>query len=100
MSLSGVYGEADDAASERLIRDAIALGGDHFDSSDMYGWRHNECVVGRALKGLWDRVVLATCRGSRRIWALSVALTAAEVSRISAAVPAGAAAGGMWFVSL
>ena len=60
MSLSGVYGEADDAASERLIRAAIDRGVDHFDSSDMYGWGHNEGVVGRALKGLRDRVVLAT----------------------------------------
>ena len=60
MSLSGVYGEADDSASERLIRAAIDRGVDHFDSSDMYGWGHNEGVVGRALKGLRDRVVLAT----------------------------------------
>jgi len=60
MSLSGVYGEADDAASERLIRDAIDLGVDHFDSSDMYGWGHNEGVLGRALKGVRDHVVLAT----------------------------------------
>ena len=60
MSLSGVYGEADDAASEKLIRDAIGLGVTHFDSSDMYGWGHNEGVVGRALKGLRDQVVLVT----------------------------------------
>ena len=60
MSLSGVYGEADDAVSERLIRDALALGVDHLDSSDMYGWGHNEGVVGRALRGLRDQVVLAT----------------------------------------
>ena len=60
MSLSGVYGEADDAASETLIRAAIDRGVDHLDSSDMYGWGHNEQVVGRALKGLRDRVVLAT----------------------------------------
>jgi aryl-alcohol dehydrogenase-like predicted oxidoreductase len=60
MSLSGVYGEADDAASETLIRAAIERGVDHLDSSDMYGWGHNEQVVGRALKGLRDRVVLAT----------------------------------------
>ncbi len=60
MSLSGVYGEADDAASEALIRDAIGLGVTHFDSSDMYGWGHNEGVVGRALKGLRDKVILVT----------------------------------------
>src|SRR3954469_13092770 len=60
MSLSGVYGEADDAASVELIRAAIDRGIDHFDSSDMYGWGHNEEVLGRALQGLRDRVVLAT----------------------------------------
>jgi aryl-alcohol dehydrogenase-like predicted oxidoreductase len=60
MSLSGVYGAADDAASEELIRHAIDLGVDHLDSSDMYGWGHNEEVVGRAIKGRRDKVVLAT----------------------------------------
>src|SRR4051794_3484116 len=60
MSLSGVYGEADDAASVDLIRAAIDRGIDHFDSSDMYGWGHNEEVLGRALAGVRDRVVLAT----------------------------------------
>jgi len=60
MSLSGVYGAADDAVSEDLIRHAIDAGVDHFDSSDMYGWGHNETVLGRALKGRRDQVVLAT----------------------------------------
>ncbi|MDE2006407.1 MAG: aldo/keto reductase [Rhodospirillales bacterium] len=60
MSLSGVYGAADDAQSERLIQDAVDRGVDHLDSSDMYGWGHNEQVVGRAIKGRRDRVVLAT----------------------------------------
>jgi aryl-alcohol dehydrogenase-like predicted oxidoreductase len=60
MSLSGVYGEADDAASVELIRAAIDRGIDHFDSSDMYGWGHNEEVLGRALQGVRDKVVLAT----------------------------------------
>jgi len=60
MSLSGVYGEADDAKSEELIRYAIDLGVDHLDSSDMYGWGHNELVIGRAIKGRRDKVVLAT----------------------------------------
>ena len=60
MSLSGIYGDADDAASEDLIRHAIDQGVDHLDSSDMYGWGHNEKVIGQALKGRRDRVVLAT----------------------------------------
>ncbi len=60
MPLSGVYGAADDAVSEDLIRHAIDHGVDHLDSSDMYGWGHNEEVIGRAIKGRRDRVVLAT----------------------------------------
>ena len=60
MSLSGIYGAADDKVSEDLIRHAIDRGVDHFDSSDMYGWGHNEQVLGRALKGRRDQVVVAT----------------------------------------
>jgi len=66
MSLSGIYGAADDAVSEDLIHHAIDRGIDHFDSSDMYGWGHNESVLGRALKGRRDRVVLATKFGQVR----------------------------------
>jgi aryl-alcohol dehydrogenase-like predicted oxidoreductase len=60
MSLSGIYGAADDAVSEDLIRYAIDQGVDHLDSSDMYGWGHNEEVIGRAIRGRRDRIVLAT----------------------------------------
>jgi aryl-alcohol dehydrogenase-like predicted oxidoreductase len=66
MSLSGIYGAADDSQSENLIRRAVELGVDHLDSSDMYGWGHNEEVVGRAIKGVRDRVVLATKFGQVR----------------------------------
>jgi aryl-alcohol dehydrogenase-like predicted oxidoreductase len=60
MSLSGVYGAADDAVSADLIRHAIDIGVNHFDSSDMYGWGHNEQVLGKALKGRRDGIVVAT----------------------------------------
>ncbi len=66
MGLSGVYGPADDAESIRLIHQAIDLGVDHLDSSDMYGWGHNEELLGRALRGRRDRVVLATKFGQVR----------------------------------
>jgi aryl-alcohol dehydrogenase-like predicted oxidoreductase len=66
MSLSGVYGAADDAVSETLIQAAIDRGVNHFDSSDMYGWGHNETVLGRALQGRRDQVVLATKFGQVR----------------------------------
>jgi aryl-alcohol dehydrogenase-like predicted oxidoreductase len=60
MSLSGVYGKSDDEAGIALIQYAIDRGVDFLDSSDMYGWGHNEELLGRALKGRRDRVVLAT----------------------------------------
>jgi aryl-alcohol dehydrogenase-like predicted oxidoreductase len=58
--LSGVYGTSDDKAAVEFIQRAVDLGVDHLDSSDMYGWGHNEELLGRALKGRRDRVVLAT----------------------------------------
>src|SRR5215468_9497147 len=66
MSLSGIYGTAEDAQSEALIQHAIDAGINHLDSSDMYGWGHNEEVVGRALKGRRNKVVLATKFGQVR----------------------------------
>ncbi|MFM0721674.1 aldo/keto reductase [Paraburkholderia strydomiana] len=66
MSLSGVYGAADDSASEALIHHALDLGVNHLDSSDMYGWGHNEDVIGRAIKTRRDEVVLATKFGQFR----------------------------------
>jgi aryl-alcohol dehydrogenase-like predicted oxidoreductase len=60
MGLSGVYGPADDNESLTLIQNAIDLGVNHLDSSDMYGWGHNETLIGRALQGRRDRVVLTT----------------------------------------
>jgi aryl-alcohol dehydrogenase-like predicted oxidoreductase len=66
MSLSGVYGAAEDATSEDLVRYAIDQGINHLDSADMYGWGQNEDVVGRAIKGRRERVVLATKFGQTR----------------------------------
>lgn len=67
MSLSGAYGDADDAESVKLIHHAIERGVNHLDSSDMYGWGHNEKVLGEALKGGWrGKIVLATKFGQTR----------------------------------
>ena len=66
MSLSGVYGKSDDAAGVALIQRALDLGVDHFDSSDMYGWGQNEELLGRALKGRREGVVIATKFGQTR----------------------------------
>ncbi len=66
MSLSGIYGAADDAQSEALIQHALDQGVNHLDTSDMYGWGHNETVVGRAIKGRRSDVVLASKFGQVR----------------------------------
>jgi len=60
MSLSGVYGPSDEAAGERFVQQAVDLGVEFLDSSDMYGWGQNESLLGRALKGRRDKVVLAS----------------------------------------
>ncbi len=56
MSLSGTYGPSEDAAGIALVHQAIDLGVNHLDSSDMYGWGQNEELLGRALKGRRDKV--------------------------------------------
>jgi aryl-alcohol dehydrogenase-like predicted oxidoreductase len=66
MSLSGIYGEAEEKSSEALIQHAIDGGINHLDTSDMYGWGHNEQLVGRAIKGRRDKVVLASKFGQVR----------------------------------
>ena len=49
--MSGVYGKGDDAESIAVVHRALDLGIDFLDSSDMYGWGHNEELLGRALEG-------------------------------------------------
>src|SRR5712675_1219679 len=62
MSMSGYYniGEGSDAESIRTINRALDLGVTHLDTAEIYGPFHNEELVGRAIKGRRDQVVLAT----------------------------------------
>jgi aryl-alcohol dehydrogenase-like predicted oxidoreductase len=64
MSLSGVYGPSEDDAGVDLIRAAIDRGVTLIDTADMYGWGHNEQLVGRAIAGRRDQIVLATKFGN------------------------------------
>lgn len=66
MSMSGAYGKSDDIESIAVIHHALDRGINFLDSSDMYGWGHNEVLIGRALRGRRDRVVLATKFGQVR----------------------------------
>jgi aryl-alcohol dehydrogenase-like predicted oxidoreductase len=64
MSLSNVYGASDDGKGTELIREALDLGVTLLDTSDMYGFGHNEEVVGRAIAGRRSEVFLATKFGN------------------------------------
>ena len=66
MSMSNVYGKGDDAESIAVVHRALDLGVNFLDSSDMYGWGQNEELLGRALRGKRDGVVLATKFGNLR----------------------------------
>jgi aryl-alcohol dehydrogenase-like predicted oxidoreductase len=61
MSFSGIYGTSDDGEAIRVIHHALDRGVTLLDSSDMYGWGHNETLLGKALSGgRRAKVVLAT----------------------------------------
>jgi aryl-alcohol dehydrogenase-like predicted oxidoreductase len=60
MGMSEFYGPRDDEESTRVIHRALELGVNFIDTSDMYGAGHNERLVGRAIAGSRDHVVLAT----------------------------------------
>ncbi|HET9924660.1 MAG TPA: aldo/keto reductase [Methylomirabilota bacterium] len=66
MSMSNVYGKGDEAECVAVVHRALDLGVNFFDSSDMYGWGQNEELLGRALRGRRDEVVLATKFGNLR----------------------------------
>ncbi len=66
MSMSGIYGNASDEESVRVIHHALDQGINFLDSADMYGWGHNETLLGKALRGRRDGVIVATKFGQTR----------------------------------
>jgi aryl-alcohol dehydrogenase-like predicted oxidoreductase len=58
------WGEVDDDESARAIRRAVELGVTFFDTADVYGAGHSERVLGKALAGRRDQVVIATKWGN------------------------------------
>jgi len=66
MSLSGLYGPSSDENGKALIHHALDLGIDFLDSADMYGWGHNETLLGQAMKGRSQKVCWVTKFGQVR----------------------------------
>jgi len=60
MSMSEFYGQSDEAESMATIQRALDLAVEFLDTADMYGVGRNEELVGRAIRGRRDRVVIAT----------------------------------------
>src|SRR5438874_2511370 len=66
MSMSEFYGPSDEAESLVTIQRALVLGIDFLDTADMYGIGRNEELVGKAVQGRRERVVIATKFGILR----------------------------------
>lgn len=66
MGMSEFYGQGDDNESIAVIRRAMDLGVTFLDTADMYGPFKNEILVGRAIRGVRNQIILATKFGNVR----------------------------------
>ena len=66
MGMSEFYGTTDEQESIATIHRALGLGVNFLDTADMYGFGANEILVGKALKGQRERVIIATKFGIQR----------------------------------
>jgi len=66
MGMSGTYGPTDDAESVATIQAALDAGVTLIDTGDFYGMGHNELLVGRAITGRRDCVLISVKFGALR----------------------------------
>jgi aryl-alcohol dehydrogenase-like predicted oxidoreductase len=67
MSMTPIYGEPSEPEAVATVRRAVELGVTLIDTSDAYGFGANEELLGRAIKGIRDGIVLATKFGNIRL---------------------------------
>jgi aryl-alcohol dehydrogenase-like predicted oxidoreductase len=66
MGMSGMYGPSDEHESIATIHAALDYGINLLDTGDFYGMGHNEMLIGRALKGRRNGVLLSVKFGAMR----------------------------------
>lgn len=66
MGISMAYGPGDEQQGVAAIRRAHELGVTFFDTAELYGWGENEQIMGRAVAGFRDEIVIATKFGFTR----------------------------------
>ena len=60
-----MWGKPDDASAIEAIHESLDLGINGIDTAPIYGMGHSETLVGKAIQGKRDRVILATKCGMR-----------------------------------
>ncbi len=66
MGMSEFYGQSDDTENLKLLDEALEIGCNFWDTSDMYGSFTNEELLGKALQNRREKVILATKFGVKR----------------------------------
>jgi aryl-alcohol dehydrogenase-like predicted oxidoreductase len=67
MGLSGIYGDISEADAIAVVRASADLGITLFDTSDVYGPYTNERILGKAVQGIRDRLVISTKFGQETL---------------------------------